>query len=156
MYEITEQMLTERPTAVMRHRLEVTEIPAWIGPAFARIQQAISAAGLWPDGPPFARYLKVPGTAAAFDVEAGFPLGSPMNDGTAIDVHPSRLPGGLAAMTVHVGPYDAMMPAYEAIEKWIAEAGGTADGPPWEIYLSEPWGDPSTWRTEVVQPYRVG
>lgn len=156
MYEISGKVLVERPTAVMRHRLGVVEIESWIGPAFARIQQAISAAGSWPDGEPFARYFRVPGTAATFDVEAGFPLGTPMPDGTAVDVHPSRLPGGPAAVTVHVGPYDAMMPAYEALEKWIAEAGGTPDGPPWEVYLDEPWGDPATWRTEVVQPYRIG
>jgi effector-binding domain-containing protein len=156
MYEVSERVLTEQPTAVMRHRLDVAHIGAWIGPAFARVQQAICTAGLWPDGMPFARYLTVAGMAGTFDVEAGFPVATPLPEGAAIDVHPSRLPGGLAAVTLHVGPYDAMVPAYEALAKWIADRGGTPDGPPWEFYLSEPWGDPSTWRTEVIQPYRIG
>lgn len=156
MYEVIERVLVEQPTVVMRHRLEVTGIAAWIGPAFSRVQQAICAAGLWPDGMPFARYQKVPEMAATFDVEAGFPVSRPLPECTAGDVHPSRLPGGPAAVTLHVGPYDAMTPAYEALEKWIADRGGTPDGPPWECYQSEPWGDPATWRTEIVQPYRLG
>jgi effector-binding domain-containing protein len=156
MYEITERVLVETPTAVVRHQLEITDIEAFIGPAFARITQAVATAGLWPVGPPFARYQKVPDTAARFDVEAGFPVSSPLPTTVADDVRPSRLPGGPSVVTVHQGPYEAIMPAYETLEKWVADHGATLDGPPWEVYLTEPWGDPTTWRTEVVQPYRVG
>lgn len=155
MYEVTERVLVEQPTAVMRHRLEVTDIPTWIGPAFGRVMAATAASGLQPVGPPFARYWKVPGTAAAFEVEAGFPVDGPLPAEAHADVQPSRLPGGPAAVTVHLGPYDAMTPAYEALEKWAAEHAAVPDGPPWEVYLSEPVGDPATWRTEIVQPYRT-
>jgi effector-binding domain-containing protein len=156
LYEITERVLVETPTAVVRHRLEVPEIAAWMGPAFGRVMRTVAAAGLTISGMPFARYLRVDGAAACFDVEAGFPVAQPLPRRADDDVEPSTLPGGPAAVTVHVGPYDAMEPAYEAVESWIAGRGGTPDGPPWECYLSEPSGDPATWRTEVVQPYRVG
>ena len=52
-----------------------------------------------------------------------------------------------------VGRYDEMEPAYEALEKWVAGCGGSPEGPPWEVYLSEPTGDPAQWRTEIVQPF---
>jgi effector-binding domain-containing protein len=155
MYDITECVLIEQPTAVIRHRLEVTGIEAWIGPAFARVTQAVAAAGLWVAGAPFARFHRVEGTAAEFDVEAGFPVSAPFPATAADDVQPSRLPGGPAVTTLHQGPYEAMTPAYEAVEKWLADNGVSPDGAGWESYLSEPWGDPSTWRTEVIQPYRV-
>jgi effector-binding domain-containing protein len=156
MYEITERVLAERPTAVVRRRLEAPEIADWIGPALADVVRALARAGNHPAGPPFARYLKVEGTAACFDVEAGFPVAEPMASHPDEPVRASRLPGGPAAVTVHEGPYEAMTPAYEALDKWIAEQGGNPDGPPWETYLSEPTSDPATWRTEVVQPFQIG
>jgi effector-binding domain-containing protein len=49
-----------------------------------------------------------------------------------------------------------MKPAYEATERWISEHDGVPEGPPWEVYYSDPnqQPDPSTWRTEIVQPFR--
>jgi len=153
MYEITERVLTEQPTAVLRRRLEITELEGWIGTALQAVAEAVARAGSHPVGPPFARCLKVAGCAARFDVEAGFGVDPPFPSVPGRDVQPSRLPGSCAAVTVHAGPYEAMEPAYEALATWVAEQGGTPDGPPWERYLSEPTGDPATWRTEIVQPY---
>ena len=70
------------------------------------------------------------------------------------EVQPSALPGGPAIVTWHIGPYDALGGAYAALDAWVEAHGVTADGPAWEIYPSEPVGDPATWRTQVVQPYR--
>jgi len=158
MHEITALVLAECPTAVVRRRLEAPQIASWVGPAVDRVVRAVTAAGMHPAGPRFARYLHVEHTAACFDVEAGVVLAHPWPaDPTGrSDVLPSRLPGGPAALTVHAGPYEAVTPAHEALEKWIAEHGGVPDGPSWECYLTEPVGDPDTWRTEVVQPYTFG
>jgi effector-binding domain-containing protein len=155
MDEVTERVLVEQPTAVMRHRLEVTDIEAWIGPTFAQVARVATDAGLGIAGPPFARYWKVPGTAATFEVEAGFPVDGPLPAEAHAEVQPSRLPGGPAAVTLHIGPYDAMSAVYERVEKWVTDHDVAPDGPPWECYLSEPTGDPDTWRTELVQPYRA-
>ena len=66
------------------------------------------------------------------------------------------LPGGSVASTVHVGPYDAMVPGYQAVLSWIAAHDGEVVGDAWEVYLSHPIvePDPATWRTEIVQPFR--
>ena len=155
MYEITERVLAEQPTAVLRRRLEAPQIEGWVGGAFRQVAVAVAEAGMQVAGPPFARYLKVDDTAACFEVEAGFPLDRPFPSVQGHAVQPSRLPGGSVAATVHQGPYEAMAPTYEHLDTWIAEQGGAPDGPPWERYLTEPAGDPGTWRTEVVQPYSM-
>jgi effector-binding domain-containing protein len=50
-----------------------------------------------------------------------------------------------------------MMPAYQAIEAWVTEHNGVIDGPPWEVYYTDPnvQPDPNSWRTEIIQPYRI-
>lgn len=72
------------------------------------------------------------------------------------EVRPSSLPGGTVATTMHVGSYDQMEPAYEALAQWVKEHGQELAGDPWEVYFSDPSvePDPATWRTEIVQPYR--
>ncbi len=45
------------------------------------------------------------------------------------------------------------MSAYDALSSWVAGHGGTPAGDPWEVYLSQPGGDPAHARTEVTQLY---
>jgi effector-binding domain-containing protein len=91
---------------------------------------------------------------ASFEIEAGFPVAGPVSGEG--DVVASNLPGGTVAVVTHIGPYDRMIPAYRALQEWITAEGGTSEGPPWEIYYSDPQAqpDPETWRTDIVQPYR--
>jgi effector-binding domain-containing protein len=104
-------------------------------------------------GPPFARYYSV--VPEAVDFEAGFPAASPVPEHG--DVHAVELPGGPAATTTHLGPYEAMEPAYAAIADWIREHGRQAEGAPWEVYFTDPGSvpDPAQWRTKVVQPLKA-
>lgn len=153
-YEIADEVRAEQPTAVCAATLSVAEIGSWIPRAYHDIADLLSRRGLEMAGPPFARYHRV--GEDRFEVEAGAPLASRI-DGEG-EVRPSSLPGGHVAVTMHVGPYDAMRPAYGALVSWIAERGGEPVGDAWEVYLSDPQvePDPATWRTEIVQPYRGG
>ncbi len=146
--------LAEQPTAVRCGRVEVADIAGWIGPAFGQVMAAMSAEGLLPAGPPFARYTRVEGLPTTFDIEAGFPCAQPITERAGAAVRPSSLPGGAVAVVVHVGPYDAMTSTYQDLEQWVAEHDLVADGAPWECYLTEPAGNPAGWRTEIVQPCR--
>jgi effector-binding domain-containing protein len=150
MYTIEPQTLTEQPTAVVRGKVTVTEMPEWFGHVFEVTTQAICMAGVGFAGPPFARYRMV--GDGVFEVEAGFPVTQAVE--ATGEVEPSTLPGGPAITTWHVGPYDAMAPGYTALEEWLAEHAVAAAGPAWEQYHSEPTGDPAAWRTLLVQPYR--
>lgn len=151
-YDINVAERDEVPTAVVRAEVPVAEISGFLGGAFGEVMGAISAAGQNPAGPPFARYdfLEVPaGAPETFVVEAGFPVNAPVEPNGRVE--PSVLPGGTAAVTMHVGPYQHVAAAYQAIERWLGEQGMVAMGAPWEAYLDDPAAVPAP-HTEVVWP----
>lgn len=133
--------------------LPVAAIGSWLARAYGTLGRVITLHGAYPAGPPFARYRQL--ADDRFAVEAGFPVSAAIDaDG---DVRPSQLPGGPAAVTVHIGPYEQMAPAYRALASWVSSHGGEPAGDPWEVYYTDPASesDPATWRTEIIQPYRV-
>ena len=73
------------------------------------------------------------------------------------DVLAEILPGGLAAVTIHSGPYEKLQAAYAALEEWIAANGFHPAGAPWEAYLNDPADhpNPQDWKTEVCWPLKV-
>jgi effector-binding domain-containing protein len=82
----------------------------------------------------------VPNVEVGVEVSGAFP--------PAGEVVPSVLPAGEAAMTVHVGPYDRLGDAHDAIHAWSAANGRALAGPRWEIYGD--WHeDPARLETEV-------
>jgi effector-binding domain-containing protein len=118
------------------------------------VAQQIQQSGHDYAGPPYGRYMPVDGSFAEFDVEAGFPVsGTPAPKG---EVVASELPGGDVAVVEHIGPYDAMVPAYTALTDWVEEHDSSVAGTPWEVYFSDPGEepDPAKWRTEIYQPFR--
>lgn len=151
-YEIHSEIRTEQPTAVVAGTKKVAEIGPWLGEAYHSVIETMREQGALPAGPPFARYHQMGG--GEFEVEAGFPTSAPITDSGRVKA--STLPGGQVARTVHVGPYDGMESTYEAVFSWIAEQGGQPSGDPWEVSLTDPQEnpDPSSWRTEIVVPYR--
>lgn len=144
--------LSEQHTAVVRHRIsmqETSRIPEWIG----QTMEAVQRAGQQPAGMPFLRTYSMDG--ATMDIEVGWPVAEPFGgDG---EVRASTLPGGPAAVTSYFGPYDAIAPAYEAIQAWCAERGHEIAGPPWECYFTDPneEPDPAKWRTDIFFPVRA-
>lgn len=146
-YQIeTRTIADEVPTAVFCGTVDIPGMQAFLGHAFGTTAAYLGRNGVGPAGPPYARY-EVLGEGR-FEVEAGFPATTPVaGEG---DVEPSSLPAGTAAVCVHVGSYDDVAAAYEAVVAWVAERGEVA-GAPWEVYLSEPDVDPPT--TEVWLPY---
>ncbi|RZU53242.1 effector-binding domain-containing protein [Krasilnikovia cinnamomea] len=153
-YEITARTRQRQTTAVARATLTVAEIGPWLSRTYGQAAACAQAQGAAITGPPFARYHRL--GPDRFSIEAGFPVLPPVVAEGGIQ--PSALPGGSIATTVHLGPYEQMTPAYEALTRWIKEHGGRPAGDPWEVYHSDPatQPDPATWRTEIVQPYMAG
>jgi effector-binding domain-containing protein len=153
MFEVSSRQLMEQRTLVMNSKLEVTEIPGFLGRAYSDVATYARSVGSDIAGMPFARFRMLDDVLC--EVEAGFPVSTPVEgDG---DITASTLPGGNAAVVTYFGPYDEMKPAYEAIETWVADRGADPDGPAWEVYFTDPGEqpDPKTWKTEIVQPYTV-
>ena len=83
-------------------------------------------------------------------LEVGVELNGSLPDGG--DIVPSATPAGLAASVVHLGPYDQLGTAHQAIRDWCSAQGHQLTGPNWEIYghWQSDWNsDPSQIRTDV-------
>lgn len=117
--------------AVVRGRVAHTEVGAFIGPALGEVMAALGTVPV--TGPPF---CKIDMDGDAFLLEVGFPIERAIEPSGR--VHPSRLPAGLVATTMHVGAYQDVPAAYGALEEWMAGNGYVAVGPPWESYLDGP------------------
>jgi effector-binding domain-containing protein len=74
-----------------------------------------------------------------------------------------ELAGGQVVSAWHLGAHDRLGDAYASLQAWLKEHGHQPAGPGWEVYHwidlhQEPepgaWPDPSTWRTQLVQPIR--
>lgn len=153
MYEIEAVELAEQSTAVIRDKVAAEELPNWMPGAFSEVGGLLAQAGIKPTGPPFARYLREDGV---FEVEAGFPVGSPViGEGR---VEPSWLPAGSAITALHSGPYETLPDTIRALEDWIEGHGHEEAGAYWEVYLTNPNQEPdvSEWHTKVVMPYTPG
>lgn len=157
-YDIQTEVRNAQVTAVARTTLGVAEFGPWLSKSYPVIAGQLATGHAGPAGPPFAR-LRALGDGR-FDIEAGFPATGPFDISGSFDggteVMQSELPGGRVAVTTHVGPYDQIEPAYQALAAWLIEHGGEPVGDPWEVYLSGPptEPDPASWRTEILQPYR--
>jgi effector-binding domain-containing protein len=154
-YEVVTRHIEEQPTLVVTAKMGVAEIKDWIGPVYTRIAELIGRTGLDFAGPPFARYRPLDDQFSEFEIDAGFPVDRHA-EGEG-DIVASTLPASAVAMVTHIGPYDQMKPAYEALMAWIQEHGAHPDGAAWEVYYSDPVTepDPATWRTEIYQPYKI-
>jgi effector-binding domain-containing protein len=150
-YEITDQVLTDCYTVVVRGEMPTGEFAGWLREGYQSVFEYLAGAGIVPAGPPFARYTFLDGAVA---VEAGVPV--PHEVAGQGRVEPSTLPDGHAAVTVHTGRYEDLDKAYEALNRWLKDHDHSPAGPHWEIYFTDPntEPDPARWRTEVVMPYR--
>jgi effector-binding domain-containing protein len=146
-YEIEVRRLQPQHTAVVRTRCPWDKIAETLGGIFGEVMARIGATGAQATGGVFGRYD--PGMSDV-GIEAGFTVAAPITPAGRVEA--SELPGGDAAVTLHVGDYGSVAAAYEAIEAWMREQGREAAGPAWELYLTPPEEQPQ--RTEVFFPLR--
>ncbi len=149
-YEIHRTDLPESEAVSIRTAVPLEELQAFFGEAFHKLSEAIELGGANPGGPPFVRYYSVSPTHV--EVEAVMPCDSAVL--ARGRVHPLRLSATPAAYVRHVGHYEKLRPAYDAITEWMSEHGKHATEPPRELYVTSPAEDPdpSEWVTLVEQP----
>ncbi len=103
-------------------------------------------------GAPFAIYYGEPFRPDDIDVEIGIPITPDAKSTREVGMR-RLLPGGPVAYTVHVGPYESIGQAYEALYGWLRHHRYEAKGPPREVYLVGPGqGSPAEHRTEIEVP----
>jgi AraC family transcriptional regulator len=147
------RVLRSQHAASVRTEVPQADLSDAIGGCLQAVREALRRQGVEADGAPFVRYHAF---GDSVDLEAGMRVTSPVQpDGL---VKPSQLPGGPAAIAIHVGPYETLKATYDAVERWLAATPHRANGGPWELYITDPTTepDPGRWVTEVIQPLRPG
>ena len=148
-YQCNVREVKAQPVLSVRGRTSASTLSTTIGEYLREVGRYLNGAGGKAAGPVFARYHKRAGDD--IELEAGVPVDRALPRDQR--VHPGELPAGLAATTLHIGPYDQLPAASEALATWVAQSGREPAGPPWEFYLNDPGKtDPKEWRTEVLQP----
>lgn len=144
--------LRPQQVVTMRKTVPRSGLGEFFGEVIPKLNAAVSARGVKPVGPFYARYYSA--DPAAFDTEAGIPFSGSITPAGGVAI--GELPGGKAAKTVHIGSYETLSEEYRRLEKWIAEKGHRAGEGPWEAYIN----DPSTakeadLRTEIYWPLKT-
>ena len=147
-YSCELKTLPERPTVAVRTRAAVQDMPKVFQQAFGELMAYLGKVGEQPAGMPYGAYHNM--DMQDLDVEIGFPVSREL-DGEG-EIRPSKLPGGRWASTMHVGPYDQLSLAYEALMGWVEKQGYEAGGAAYEFYLSGPEVPPEQIKTEVAFP----
>jgi len=147
-YELKQQLA--QPALAIRTRAAVQDLPKVFGDAYGAIMQYLAELGEQPAGMPYAAYYNM--DMQNLDLEIGFPVARKIAGKG--DVQPSEFPGGKLASTVHIGPYDQVGPAYDALMHWVGTQGYEATGVAYEVYYSGPETPPQEIKTEIVFPLK--
>jgi effector-binding domain-containing protein len=155
------QVQHRQPQPVLRVRVSVpvAELAAAQGEALRALWSYLQHHGVRPAGPPYVRYHTFGETGT--DMEVGIPVPVAVAAVGEGRVTAGQLPGGTVVSAWHLGAHDRLGDAYAGLQAWLTERGHQPAGPGWEVYHwidlnQEPdparWPDPSTWRTQLIQP----
>lgn len=151
--------LAPQPTVASRlqQAFDQLDVGALFGLHMANVADRIADLGGTPAGPPYARYHEFGPERA--DIEFGIPVASPVPNLRPLaecepgEVGMGELPGGPAAVTLHVGAYPSLGAAYRRLESWIPAHGHSSAGAPWESYIDDPTeAAEADLQTEVIWP----
>ncbi len=151
-YSVTKTTLSPQSVLVVRRTVNRSEIASTIADVLPRVFMYAQRHGLALTGQPFTRYIETgPGLVT---IEPGMRVTKEANAPGGGEVVSDTLPGGEAATTVHMDPYEDLPDAYAAIERWMKANGAASGGAPWEVYVTDPahYPDPKDWRTEIFWP----
>lgn len=151
-YDVKKSNIAPQLVAYAEGSENPQKTPQLFGQLLTKVTQHIQSNGGQVAGPPFTRYMEMDGETVKMWV--GMPLRAEIPEGDGITV--DHLPGGTIAMTTHVGPFDQLGNAHEAVLEWIDESDHEQTGPPWEYYWSDPEKEPNpdNWKTEVFFPVK--
>jgi effector-binding domain-containing protein len=151
--------LEPQPVLSIRARVQIVDLAQAQDDRIRALSRYLQQSGAQLAGPPFVRYHTF--TQTETDLELGIPVVAPVEGEGRIAA--GELAGGPAISTWHIGPHDTLAEAYARIQAWLNEHGREPDGAPWEVYYwidpnqyrgAATWPDPSSWRTQLVQPIK--
>ena len=141
----------ERQTAAVRTSTPVEKLPEVMGICYGEVIEHLGSKGIQPAGPPFAIYYNMDMTN--LDVAIGFPVASEVEGNGRVEV--GKIPGGKAAVEMHLGPYDKIGDAYERLSAFVKDEGLEIDTCTYEFYLNDPGETPpEQLQTEIYFPVK--
>ena len=140
----------DQPVLSIRTRTRVQDLPPLIGQAYGKIMARMAELAVEAAGNPFVAYYNL--DMENLDVELGFPVDVKLKGEG--DVQPGLIPGGWKATTMHVGPYEQLSVAYEALNAFVKSQGKEPTGIAYEYYLDGPEVPMDKVRTIIVFPLK--
>ena len=145
----------DQPTAlvaVVRERVAMDALAAFYDRAYRAVLEEVTAAGLAVTGPAFGWYREMP--TDSVDLAAGFWVGADGVRSLGGGVEVVELPGGPAAVGMHVGSYDGLAGAWDELRTWMSEQTAQMRGDFLEVYVTDPseTADASQNETRLVLP----
>jgi effector-binding domain-containing protein len=156
-YNVQLRHRPRRHLAVVKFESGIPDMGRNMSRAFFEVAEYLQKEGIEMQSPAIAYYEPPsPPAASGFRVSAGFPVAKPVKGNGR--VVPAELPESDVATTTHVGPYNQLPAAYEAIRTWMKAnerepADGTG-GMMWEEYWTPPPAPPAHTRTDVYWPLK--
>lgn len=147
--------LSDQPVLSIRMKTALSRIGEDIGASYGAIFGYVGRVGAMPAGPPFTLYYDEEMKEDDVDMEVGAPVDR-VYPGEG-EVKGRVLPGGKFLSTMHLGPYDTVGSAYEALITYAKENGMEPTAPSREVYLVGPGQEgvaPADYRTEVLMPVK--
>ncbi len=142
--------LPEQPVLFIRTHAAMADLPQTIGTGYHKIMTYMEKLEIEPTDAPYTAYYNL--DMANLDVEMGFPTAKQMIGSG--EVKAGVIPAGPAATCLFRGSYQDMGPAYEAMNRWLAENHYRPTGVSYEYYYNSPDEVPeSELLTKIVLPY---
>jgi effector-binding domain-containing protein len=131
--DVTIQTVSPRTLAAVRRRVLIGSVGTAWRPALDEVWAFLRGhPGLRTDGHNVFVYHHPESRDAPMDVDFGVEVTSTFE--AAGDVFPTETPAGEVAMAVHVGAYDRLRLAHDAIHAWREREQRVFAGVSWEIY----------------------
>lgn len=152
-YDIRIQEVKPYPVAAIGMTIPWGQFGEVVGPGFGEIATYLAGISATITGAPMLFYHWMDATPmeeeGEGELQIAIPVATPIVESERIKN--LLVPGGMVACTTHVGPYDEVTKAYQAIQGWLQEFGHEFTGVCWEIYVTDPTEtpDPADYRTDI-------
>lgn len=147
MNNVRVETVPARKLAAVRRQVRVGQVGASWKPALDQVWEFLRKhRGLRTDGHNIFLYHHPPNRQLPMDVDFGVEVIRPFEPSG--EVFLTEVPAGKVATVLHVGPYERMSEAYDAIHTWASANRITLAGKSWEIY-GDPTDNPAKLETRI-------